>query len=167
MERQVLADHVATCPSCAADFRLLRELHAEASRGAGAGRPSRRVWLAAAAAALAAVALVPLLLRAPADRVRGTADDVRPADGAVLEKAPEALAWPPEPGARAYRVRLFQADASPLWDSGEVTGPPVRLPAEHQGGMRAGGSWYWTVEALGPVQRRRMGPFWFQLRSRP
>jgi hypothetical protein len=163
MERQALADHVATCASCAADFRLLRELHAEASRDAAAGRPSRRVWLAAAAAALAAVALLPLLLREPADQVRGTANEVRPADGAVLERAPEVLAWPAEPGARAYRVRLFQADATPLWDSGEVAGPPVRLPAEQLAGMRAGGSWYWTVEALGPVQRRRLGPFWFQL----
>jgi hypothetical protein len=162
-DRLALADHVASCAACAADFRLLRGLHAEASPRTTA-RGSRRAWIAAAAAALAAVALSPLLLREPAESVRGRAPEVRPPDGAMLEAAPESLAWPDQPGARAYRVKLFRGDASLVWDSDDIGRPPASLPADVRGGMRPGGSWYWTVEALGPVQQRRMGPFWFQLR---
>jgi hypothetical protein len=159
--RLALADHVGACASCAADFRLLRELHAEASPRA---RPSRRAWLVgAAAAAVAAVALTPLLLRDRDDRVRGQGAQTRPADGERLGEPPETLAWPAQPGATGYRVKLFRGDASPLWES-EATAPVATLPPEVREGLRTGGSWYWTVEALGPVQRRRLGPFWFELR---
>jgi hypothetical protein len=60
-------------------------------------------------------------------------------------------------------VKLFRGDASALWQA-ETREPAARLPRDVREGMRAGGSWYWTVEALGPVQRRRLGPFWFELR---
>lgn len=163
--RRRLADHVAGCAACAADYRLLREMHREASREP-ARRPSRRAWIAAAAAAsLAAGVLAPLLLREAGDPVRGTAVEVRPADGAVLQAPPAALEWPAEPDARGYRVKLYRGDASLLWESGDVAGPPATLPPKVRDGMRAGESWYWTVEAAGPVQRRRIGPFWFQLRA--
>jgi hypothetical protein len=81
----------------------------------------------------------------------------------VLAEPPATLAWPAQPGATGYRLKLFRGDASPLWQT-EVTEPPASLPAEIRLGMREGGSWYWTVEAVGPVQRRRQGPFWFELR---
>jgi hypothetical protein len=48
--RRELADHVIGCPACAADFRLLREMHEAAQN---AERPRRRPWLPAAAAAAA------------------------------------------------------------------------------------------------------------------
>ncbi len=165
--RRALADHVVSCAACAADFRLLRELHREASPAAPRDRrPTRRAWLAgAAAAALGAVVLVPLLLREGGDRVRGTEGQTRPADGAMLGEPPATLSWPAQPGATGYRLKLFRGDASPLWQT-EVTDASASLPAEVRLGMRAGGSWYWTVEADGPVQRRRQGPFWFELRPR-
>ena len=162
--RRAAADHVAACPSCAADFRLLREMHREAARQGAAPRTSRRAWLAAAAAAaLAVVVLTPLLLRERPDGVRGTAVPVVPADGAVLEAPPAALEWPAEPGARGYRVKLFRADASLLWET-DSAAPPAVLPPAIRDGLRAGESLYWTVEATGPVQRRRLGPFWIRLR---
>jgi hypothetical protein len=163
VDRRAVADHVATCPSCAADFRVLREMHREASRQGAAPRPSRRAWIAAAAAALAAVLLTPLVLRERPDGVRGTAVATVPADGAVLATPPAALEWPAEPGARGYHVKLHRADASLLWET-DSAAPPAALPPAVRDGMRAGDSWYWTVEAAGPVQRRRLGPFWFRLR---
>jgi hypothetical protein len=62
-ERRAVADHVVACAACAADFRLLRELHHEALPAAPRDRrPARRAWLAtAAAAAVGAVVLVPRL----------------------------------------------------------------------------------------------------------
>ena len=169
--RRAIADHVITCPRCAADYRLLREMHAEAAReqpaAVAAVPPARRGWwLAAAAAALAAVALVPLLRQDAGDRVRGTTVPVRPPDGAVLEAPPPELSWPAEEGARAYRVRLFRGDATPLWDSGEVTGTAAALPAQVLEALRGAESAYWTVEALGPVRRRQSGPFWLHFTRR-
>jgi hypothetical protein len=120
---------------------------------------------AAAAATLAAVVLAPLLLRETTDEVRGTTAQAVPADGAVLDAPPVALAWPPEPGARGYLVKLYRADATLLWE-GDIAAPPAALPAATRDAMRPGQSFYWTVEATGPVQRRRLGPFWFQFRPR-
>ncbi len=163
--RRALADHVVGCPACAADFRLLRELHREASGARPGGWVrSRRTWLVAGlAAVLVGISLVPLLQREPVD-VRGPVASVTPPDGAVLEAPPAALAWQAVPGALGYRVKLFRGDSTPAWESGVVSDPTVSLPAEVRAGMGGGGSWYWTVESLGPVHRRRTGPSWFQLR---
>jgi hypothetical protein len=162
--RLALADHVVACATCAADFRLLRELHEEASRERR--RPSRWVWMAAGAAAgLALVAVAPLLLREPPEAVRGVLAEARPADGAVVEAAPERLAWPSEPGARGYRVKLFRGDGEAAWESATVSDTAVALPGDVRSAMGPGTSWYWKVEALGPVHRRHMGPFWFQVRA--
>jgi hypothetical protein len=175
--RAALADHVVTCSSCAADFRLLRALHAEASPEmpeasvagpAGAPRklPRRRWVLGAAAAALVAAGLGPLLLQKSGDRVRGPDVAVQPGNGAVLDAPPPELAWPAEPNARAYRVRLFRADSTPAWDSGEIPVTTAALPAGVRESMRPGDSFYWTVQADGPVRQPRIGPFWFQIVTR-
>jgi len=167
-DRVRLADHVIACAACAADLRLLRELHAEAERCRS--RPflrSRRAWLGAGlvAALVGAVGLFPLLERGRVGDERGGQVAVQPADGIVLEAAPWELRWPPQLGARRYRVKLFGADGTPVWESGPETEPRAVLPPEMRGGLRPGGSWYWTVELEGPVQRRRMGPFWFEVRT--
>ncbi len=167
-ERRSIADHVVGCASCAADFSLLREMHQEAQRQRSAQRWRRaRLWLGAGVtAALVVFGLAPLLVRPPSDGARGVSALTQPADGAVLDAAPVTLSWPPELGARAYRVTLSHGDGSLAWESEAVSEPLTSLPAELRAGMRAGGSWYWTVRVEGAVQRRRLGPFWFQLRDR-
>jgi len=166
-ERQRLADHVVSCPACASDYRLLRELHEEAGQKRRARSLSRTAWLVAGLAAAAALVLgVRPLLRARVDGSRGTAAAVEPADGAPLPSAPAELAWPAELGARAYRAQVFAGDGTPVWDAESSAQPRVAIPEDVRSRLRPGGSYYWTVRVEGPVQRRRLGPFWFQLAAR-
>jgi hypothetical protein len=169
-ERLALADHVAGCAACASDFRLLRELHEEARRTPMpeiTRRPvRRRPWLRAglAAALLVGVATLASRHEGPVDGVRGALVAAVPADGVVLETAPTELSWPPELGARGYRVKLFQGDGQPAWESETLAAASTPVPGAVREQVAAGGSWYWTVEVEGPAQRRRLGPFWFRLR---
>jgi hypothetical protein len=167
-ERGAVADHVVTCAACAADFRLLRELHGEARRTPmpEVARASRRPWLGAglAAALTLGVGMLAFRPQGPTDEVRGGLASTRPADAAVLEAPPVELAWPPELGARGYRVKLFQGDGRLAWESATLTAPPASVPSDVRERVRRGGSWYWTVEVEGPARRRRLGPFWFRLR---
>ncbi len=164
--RASIGDHVIGCPKCAADFRLLRELHREAAGSRPRFWRSRWTWLAAGlAAAVAGIVLAPRLVRDGAERTRGPAASVHPADGAVLSAPPETLAWSAVAGVQGYRVKLFGADGTPVWASGTLGEATARLPPEVRAGMGGSRSWYWTVESLGPVRQRRMGPYWFHLRG--
>jgi hypothetical protein len=164
-ERRRLADHVVGCPRCAADFRLLRELDLEARKRRTSW--SGRAWAGAiAATVLLAVASGFLVMRQAPDVVRGPGVDTRPADGATLQAAPEELAWPAQPGARSYSVRLFRGEGTLLWESPATLEPSLALPDDVRALIAPGESAFWTVEIEGRVPRRRLGPFWFEIRSR-
>jgi hypothetical protein len=164
-ERQRLADHVVGCQRCTTDFRLLRDVHRAARGGQPAAR--RRVWLAAAAAAVVLTVGGGLLLVPPApDAIRGTGLEPLPADGATLDAAPLELSWAPQPGARGYRVRLYRHDGDLLWEGPTTPAPGVPLPGEARALVAPGESAFWTVEVDGRVSRRRLGPFWFEVRVR-
>lgn len=171
-ERERIADHVVACRRCAEAYRTLVEVHAEAQRGSAARWPRR--W--ALAAGLVLVAGLALLTwragpRAPGrdagDVLRSTAagQGVVPAPGAVLASAPSVFRWPPLAGARS-RLRLFDAEAEPVWESAVETDGALALPEEVVGRMRAGASYYWVVESEAGAARRRLGPFWFEIGAR-
>lgn len=178
-ERHRLADHLEVCGACAALLRELELLAAWAERAAAARRSGagRRVVVRRALAALAAVVVLALggsliLTRVdgpppPAGDVsRGTARDVSPPPGAAVAAAPAAFDWPDEAGAAAYRLRLFGPRADLLWESGRLTDSACPLPAAVAESLAAGGLYSWTVQVEGPVQRRELGPFGFEIAPR-
>jgi hypothetical protein len=168
-ERLRVADHLTGCARCPERYRLLAELHQEARPAAH--RPWRRgLWLTAAAAAavIAAGAVVRLgWPDRPADELRGpeAARSIAPAPDAVLTAPPAELAWAAEPGAEGYRVRLFDARAERLWEGERTASTSQLLPAEVQRRLTPGAAYFWVVEVEGPADRRRLGPFWFQLKG--
>ncbi|MGH9318734.1 MAG: hypothetical protein ACRD3V_02450, partial [Vicinamibacteria bacterium] len=179
-ERAEVALHVARCSDCAAELlgvrRSLGELEAsEAATALEAPAGKERAlgsgsWVLAAAAVLLLVLLPLVLWRAgdiPGDATRGDpALDVQPAPNAELAASPRELVWPAEPGATGYRVRLFDARAETIWESGRTDEPRVELPPDAIRSIEAAGegaAFVWSVEVEGASARDRLGPFWFRV----
>jgi hypothetical protein len=166
-QRERVADHVAACTRCADDYRLLIKLHSEAS--AGGVRTHRRWTLAAAAAvavALAGSAALRLGVEEPRDdTLRGAGGAVRvvPIDGSSLSAAPREVGWEAEAGAVGYRVRLFDATGTLVWQSDPAPSVSRDMPAEVRSRLTPGGSYFWVVDVEGPAGPSRLGPFWFHL----
>jgi len=164
-----LADHVIACRHCSDAYRILARTHEETRQAPGA---SRLAWRAAAAAAIALLAITGvLLLRSnrpvPGDAVRGvaaTSSAVVPGDGAMLGEPPAELRWPARPAAEGYRVRLFDSAGSAVFEADAGTAQRLALPDAVRSRVRAGGSYFWTVEVRTPNERQRLGPFSFTLR---
>ena len=125
-------------------------------------RSRRPVWLLPAAAALAAVLLVPLFVGEPGDALRGPQDVVTPAHNAQLAAAPAHFEWPFVPGATAYEVVLRDAGAAEVWRSGETTAQ--RVATDEVRGLTAdGGTFLWTVEVTVPGGTTELGPYQFTI----
>lgn len=77
-----------------------------------------------------------------------------PADRATLATAPERLEWTSTAPAESYRVTLYDAESTPIWESPSVTTPFVDLPAEVRGRLPAGRPVFWRVVALSGIDRR-------------
>ncbi len=182
-ERTLVADHIVGCVSCAAGYRTLRELHAAAAQQAVdvpardrlSGRTVGRSLLAVAATLLLAIVGFRSIVPAPsppgADLMRGVESQmvepqtvaVSPLDGAKLAEAPPALAWQALVAATGYQVRLFDAEAEPLWESSAVIEPRIDLPSAVVDQLEMGQAYFWVVRPSGPVERRELGPFWFEV----
>lgn len=171
-ERRRVADHVTDCRRCAASYRALRALHTEAQNGPSRRRRAR--WPAVAAAAVLAVGLGATLVwlgRAggpgPMDgALRGGApfeETVQPADGAVLDGSLPTFSWPAQTGAEAYRLRIYDESAEPLWESPMRSATSVTLPAHVATRLTGGGRYFWTVDVQGRVARPMLGPYWFRV----
>jgi hypothetical protein len=168
-DRVRVADHVVACAACASDYRILAELHREASARAR----TRGSWRAAAVAAVVVAALAGVLApgdKTPAldpDRPRGRPGTraVTPAPDAALAAAPAELSWPAEPLALGYRVRLFDARAEPIWESPAAQTTSRPLPQDVRERLRAGGGYFWIVDVGAEAAPHRLGPFWFHLPS--
>jgi hypothetical protein len=170
--RERIADHVVSCRQCGADYRILLELHKEASPPLRP-RASALAWLAVASVVLAAAAGALLVLRAGRgaggeEAIRGTAAgriaiSVVPAAGATLGEPPARLAWPGQKSAEGYRVKLFGASGETLWESERISTPSIDIPPAALS-FGSGRSYFWTVEVETPLEKARLGPFWFTLR---
>jgi hypothetical protein len=177
-ERLAFVDHMVECSDCATEQRTSGEVarwssEAAVQLGAEAAAvekaeeanervpsrsPSARagVWIAAAAAVVAAAGIALVLARRPASGPgtsfeRGTASvvmpAVSPAEGARLVSPPSRLEWEALPGATSYEVTIYDAESSPIWKSERVTAAGVDLPAGVAAKLPAGHSYLWRVVA--------------------
>jgi hypothetical protein len=169
-ERERLADRIVLSREASERYRTLAALHQGASAMATIGPRARRLRMMSAAAAVLLVIAAAVLWRVTSHGPVGPAGDtlrspldavVRPVDGAGLVLPPTELEWSPQIAASGYRVRLFDAEAQLLWSSDEVSEPRLQLPEVVVATVASGGSYMWTVDVEGAVQRRRLGPYWF------
>ena len=159
--RQVI-EHTATCPACAEDWRLAREVGEGevAQPTVGTSTPVLRSWrwgaLAAAAAVVAMVA-VGVRWQEPAESVYRTGDTVveapRPtiesllADEAVVTRDDCVLSWSEIAGAR-YRLRATAEDLfTVIAEVDDLAEPRYRVPESSLIDLPAGAELLWRVEA--------------------
>lgn len=153
-ERARMEAHLAACADCRAEVadvhRIVR------SGGTSRGRATR-VWIpAAAAAVLALMWAAPRALRQlgePQHREEAVTMTVAPRPlipvGSV--DTVSALVWAAVPSANSYRVRVFDADGTLLWEretADTVAAVPDSILLTPQGFLLVPQrSYYWRVEA--------------------
>ena len=83
--------------------------------------------------------------------------NLHPVDGAELP-VPDILSWNPVPGAKYYRLFLWDQwdDGEPIFESGLLTEPRLRLP---KGLLKAGGDYQWRVHARDVNEHPLLGDF--------
>jgi len=153
-ERARMAAHLAACADCRAEVvdvsRIVRSAGASRSRNHG-------LWIPAVmAAVLALVWVAPRALRqqsAPQHREEAVTMTVAPRplipNGSV--DAVSELVWSSVPSATSYRVRVFDAEGTVLWES-ERTDTVAAVPASIA--LRRQTAYYWRVEAHTGFDRR-------------
>jgi hypothetical protein len=170
-----VADHVATCSACADEYRMLRELRPVIERAVGAEatapRPApswRALAVAAALVLVAGTALVvwqmsrPGTSPHPVERSERTeAVETSPPNRARLAAPPDTLSWSAVAAAESYRVRVFDFESTPVWESPPLTSAAVALPSEVRDALPRGKPVYWRVVVTAGVERSELGPFQF------
>jgi predicted anti-sigma-YlaC factor YlaD len=146
-ERARMEAHLATCADCRAELadgsRIVR------SAGTARVRASR-VWIpAAAAAVLALMWVAPRALRQqrePQHREAAVTMTVapRPLLPVGLIDTARAFVWAAVPSANSYRVRVFNAEGTLMWEC-ETADTLAALPDTIE--LVAQRSYYWRVEA--------------------
>jgi hypothetical protein len=172
-----IADHVAICSACADEYRVLRELRPTIERAVGVEPPVPARWsapdwrvlgVAAALVLVAGTALVvwqasrPAPPLGPVDRGERTAAvETRPANRARLATPPDTLSWTAVPAAESYRVRVYDFESTPVWESPPQTTTSVTLPAEVRDALPRGKPVYWRIVTSAGTVRSELGPFQF------
>lgn len=153
-ERASIDAHLSACPECRAEVvdvsRIVRT--APPARGV-----SPRLWIpAAAAAALALLWAAPRAMRedgAPQHREEAVTMTVAPRPivpvGAV--DTVSVLVWSSVPYANSYRVRLFDADGTVMWER-EASDTVAAIPGSIA--LQPQRLYYWRVEAHTGFDRR-------------
>jgi len=165
-EARAIVEHLATCPSCAADWRLAMR-SPERPRAAEPAKADRPGWmrfpqlvpLAAAAAVLLAMIglwLVPGPEQAPPDYRQPERAELESliADGAVLEISSFALRWSPGPAGSRYAVRVSDRRLRRLAGAEALLEPSYRVPPDALSGLACGDLVLWQVEVVLPDGRR-------------
>lgn len=176
--REHLASHLVECRACGRDWRLLRQVHAEARHELALARPRWRAGLAVAAG-LAAIGLGAFLILQPelnlptmtsetSEVTRGTDESdlstaVTPSDGQDLAVPPANLTWPATASAAGtFRVTIFNENLTPIWQSGPIQEAKAVIPDDVRARMAPGQAYLWSVEPQGP-EKSMLGPFKFQI----
>jgi hypothetical protein len=152
--RTLIHAHLAACSECRLEVADVSRIVRTAPVGRGV---SRRIWIpAVAAAALALLWVAPRALREagePQHREEAMTMTVAPRAIAPVGSVDtaRALIWSSVPYANSYRVRLFDADGTVLWER-EAADTVVPLPDSIA--LRAELLYYWRVEAHTGFDRR-------------
>ena len=104
----------------------------------------------------------------PDDRDRSASAwtiDTVPSDRAVLASAPARLEWSSSTTtAEIYRVMLYDAESTVIWESPGVTTPFVDIPVDVRQKLLVGGSVFWRVVAVSGIDRRESSLHRFTIR---
>ena len=119
--RERLADHVVSCPTCAATYRALAVLRAQAPVGAAGPASSmpRKAWWSGSTPWLAAAATIAVAVTAAVVQMRAPADSI---DAPAAIEAPAPAPVPPLAVPAPAPVRAWARD---------VLAPDVELPARY------------------------------------
>ncbi len=148
-----LAQAMARDPVLALEWRIAVELKAAMElegRADAPVLPSRRASASprafALVAAVAAGLLVAILLgrrdsQSPFEEPAYRGDPAAATWQGEVVPGERTLTWAPVPGARAYRVRVFDPRLTPVHESAELSEPRYELPDDLSGQLR------WQVQA--------------------
>jgi hypothetical protein len=146
--RARIESHLATCDDCRAEIVDASRIAATLPRARGM---RRRVWIpAAAAAAVVLLAVWPRTVREPGVEVTHRES---PVTATIAPRAIEpvgtvdsavALVWTSVPHTDRYRVRLFDARGTVIWER-ETTDTTINVPATTS--LRPGQAYFWKIEA--------------------
>ena len=162
-----LLAHVARCSACAGELKSLGELpelKAMIYQMAPQRSPLRRwIPLAAAACLVVAVGLAGYLVIEQPDpsivRSVPVMPDITPEEGAVLDRAPQAMTWTAREDQR-YRVTLHDAQAARVWVSDPIETGRVELPIPVRESLGPG-RYYWQLHVVGAGTVQ--GPYAFKI----
>jgi hypothetical protein len=90
-----------------------------------------------------------------------------PSDRATLATAPNRLEWTSAAAAESYRVTLYDAESTPIWESPIVSTPFVDIPGDVRARLTAGQPVFWRVVALSGIDRRESGLHRFTIVTGP
>jgi hypothetical protein len=165
--------HVSNCASCAQEVRSILRLSGEIDKLTGkveaaqgcsrpeawgeprhGGRLLNRRTAVAALAGLAGAAFITLAVIRLADRPvsRGAAGPqvrlLSPKQAVLPSVSAIRFRWKAVPKAKGYMVELFDKSLARVWRSGTVPDTGIDLPAEAQGSVHAGETYFWRVTAV-------------------
>jgi len=165
-ERSVVIDHLVGCSHCSQAVQARRELSSWAVDAQSilsksqhsvlvpfSRRPVAR-YLALAAVLVLATGLGALWrssARPTSVILRGKPQigmAVTPADGSLLESAPERLSWTAESGEPLYTVAIFDQESTIVWRSTQITGADITLPPDIKDRLGRPGRYYWRVTGI-------------------
>lgn len=167
-ERGRVALRMLQSPEAMEKHRILEELHQQVE----GRRPAYRSWLQGAGVAATVLLAFAVWTLAP---IRGSDPDGNnrsdahltssPSGNISLKTAPTVFRWTAEPGARRYRVEIFDDAAESLWQSSWIAETTVPAPSGSELVLSGDARYFWIVEVDGVAARQTLGPYWFRLDS--
>lgn len=168
-ETRELVDHTSSCPSCAEDWRLARQIGSadETPADQVSVRTARigKVWYLVAAAVLAVAATAvfwqmarepvsPAEYRAPAESsIRSIT-----AERVPLPRSEALLRWAIDGEFDSFTVRVATEDLETLSVGRKLTSPEYLVPVTELEGLQDGSRLLWQVEAYLPDGDRVVSP---------
>jgi hypothetical protein len=159
-ERHEIFDHIASCASCAAAFRLARGLSQEKSsqqdgqvESFPVPQPRWHRWgaaLGAVAAVLILAVLIPLWNRP--DPYRGGESEIQSQipENAPLPRDQAVLRWSAGPPGSLYEVHVLTREGQEILVESGLTKAHYKIPPSALSGVPADTVLYWQVKALQP-----------------
>lgn len=151
--------------------KILQEVHRQAEQR----QPSQRIWPRVAGVAAALVLAFSVWQFAPPEPQDPAQRGARPENGgqaggvpggnAALDVAPGVYQWKAEPGARRYRLQVFDDAARRLWQSDWTAATQIPAPTDDELSLSNGERYFWIVEIDGSAERQSLGPYWFRIKQ--